>query len=126
MPQHVACARVPVSRCPARIPVHFIEALEQNQQIRSCCRHPENHDIEALYSSDADRNAGIPDIYVLHCTCGRRHIRQVFGGQAGPGLIAERDALDAEVRSGNEAKRERLLSVEQQIAKGFRPFWEIR
>ena len=44
--------------------------LEQNQQIASCCRHPENHMIEAR-KSHPDEIA--PDIYVFHCNCGRKH-----------------------------------------------------
>lgn len=47
-----------------------IEALEHNQKIASCCRHPENHEVEAL-KSHPDEPA--PDIYVFHCTCGRQH-----------------------------------------------------
>jgi hypothetical protein len=123
---HVACPRIPVARCPARIPVHLIEGLEHNQQIASCCRHPENHDIEALYSSDEDRAKGVPDIYIFHCTCGRRHIRSIWGGQAGPDVIAERAAVAAEVAAGAEAKRDRLHELDRHIARGFRPFWEVR
>jgi hypothetical protein len=47
-----------------------VEALEHNQKISSCCRHPENHDVEAL-KSHPDEPA--PDVYVFHCTCGRKH-----------------------------------------------------
>lgn len=47
-----------------------IEALEHNQKISSCCRHPENHDVEALKSHPDE---GAPDIYIFHCTCGRSH-----------------------------------------------------
>ncbi len=61
-------------------PVKYIEALEQNQKISSCCRHPENHELEAWYSSDEDRDKGIPDIYIFHCTCGRQHRRFCVGG----------------------------------------------
>lgn len=49
---------------------NHIESLEQNQKISSCCRHPENHEVEAL-KSHPDEPA--PDIYVFHCTCGRKH-----------------------------------------------------
>jgi hypothetical protein len=47
-----------------------IEALEHNQKIRSCCRHPENHEVEGL-KSHPDEPA--QDIYIFHCTCGRKH-----------------------------------------------------
>jgi hypothetical protein len=59
------------------IPTRFIEALEHNQQIASCCRHPENHEVEA-FKSHPDEKA--PDIYVFHCTCGRKHRRFCVSG----------------------------------------------
>jgi hypothetical protein len=80
----LACVRVPVAKCPVRIPQKWIESLEQNQLISSCCRHPENHDIEAWYSSEADRAKGIPDIYKFHCTCGRAHVKFCVGGSRNP------------------------------------------
>lgn len=49
---------------------NHIEALEHNQKISSCCRHPENHEVEAL-KSHPDEPA--PDIYVFFCPCGRKH-----------------------------------------------------
>lgn len=88
MAVHAAAPRVRVKN-PApdvwtaagqRIPIRWAEALEQNQQIASCCRHPENHEISAWYSSDADRAKGVPDIYVFHCPCGRNHRRFCVGG----------------------------------------------
>lgn len=79
MAHHQACARVPVRKVFSLLPARYIEALEQNQQIASCCRHPENHEIEAKYSSDEVKESGIPDIYIFHCTCGKRHIRFCVG-----------------------------------------------
>lgn len=99
MAHHQACPRYPVAKIMHLLPIRFIEALEQNQQIASCCRHPENHDIEALYSSEEDRDRRIPDIYIFHCTCGKKHRRFMVGGSAG---------------SGPSAKVE------------TRPFWEVR
>lgn len=67
-----ACPKVKVSEFPPGwIPKRLYEKnLEQNQQIASCCRHPENHEIEAR-KSHPDEVA--PDIYVFHCECGRKH-----------------------------------------------------
>lgn len=66
-----ACPRVKVADLPeGHLKKSHIEALEQNQQIASCCRHPENHEVEAR-KSHPDEQA--PDIYVFHCTCGRKH-----------------------------------------------------
>jgi hypothetical protein len=76
--QIAACPRRPVAKLPpGLIPSKFFETLEQNQQIASCCRHPEHHEIEALRSS-ADEP--LPDIYVFHCSCGRQHRRFMIGG----------------------------------------------
>jgi hypothetical protein len=91
-----ACVRVPVARCPARIPARMLEPMEHNQQIASCCRHPENHDISAWYTSAEDAAKGIPDVYVFHCTCGRVHRQFHVGGS------------------------------DRATGNGMRPFWEIR
>lgn len=77
--QSVACPRIKAEKVWQQLPVKYIEALEHNQKIASCCRHPENHDVEALYSSEADAEKGIPDIYIFHCTCGRQHRRFCVG-----------------------------------------------
>jgi hypothetical protein len=61
---------------PGKIKTKWIEQQEQNQLIASCCRHPENHEIEAM-KSHPDEPA--PDIYIFHCTCGRRHIKFCIG-----------------------------------------------
>lgn len=72
-----ACPKVKVSEFPKNfIPTKYFEAMEHNQQIRSCCRHPENHEVEALKSHPGEV---APDIYVFHCTCGRKHRRFCIG-----------------------------------------------
>jgi len=76
----LACKRVKAAQVWNLLPVKYIEGLEHNQQIASCCRHPENHDIEAWYSSEADAEKGVPDIYIFHCRCGRKHPRFCVGG----------------------------------------------
>lgn len=69
----LACKRVKVADLPeGHIPARYFEALEHNQQIRSCCRHPENHEIEAFKSHPEE---WAPDIYIFHCSCGRKHRR---------------------------------------------------
>ena len=67
-----ACPRVKVSDLPPGfIPPRLYEKnLEHNQLLPSCCRHPENHEIEAMRSHPEEQ---APDIYVFHCTCGRKH-----------------------------------------------------
>lgn len=66
-----ACPRRPVKDFPPGFlkESHFAH-LEQNQKIASCCRHPENHDIEALKSHP---DVPYPNIYIFHCTCGKKH-----------------------------------------------------
>jgi hypothetical protein len=72
-----ACPRVKVADLPEGfLKQNHIEALEHNQQIRHCCRHPENHEIEARKSHPDEQ---VPDIYVFHCTCGRKHIMFCVG-----------------------------------------------
>lgn len=97
--QYLACPPYPVAKLGGLLPVKYIEALEQNQKIASCCRHPENHTIEAWYSSEDDRDRGIPDIYIMTCTCGRKHRRFCVGGSVGAGPNAPQE---------------------------MRPFWEVR
>ena len=79
MPETItpACPRYPVAKLGQLIPLKFIVALEQNQMISSCCRHPENHDVEAFKSKPEEP---APDIYIFHCTCGRKHRHFCIGG----------------------------------------------
>jgi hypothetical protein len=73
----LACPKVRVADLPEDfVPRKYFEALEHNQQISSCCRHPENHEIEAFKSHPDEQ---LPDIYILHCTCGRKHRRFCVG-----------------------------------------------
>jgi hypothetical protein len=83
-PYAVACRRYPVAKLSHVLPLKYFEQLEQNQQVASCCRHPENHEVEAWYSSEADKAKRIPDIYINYCTCGRRHYRFCVGGGERP------------------------------------------
>lgn len=84
----LACKRVKVADCPAKIPIKFIEALEQNQKIASCCRHPENHEIVAYSSPTAEvlpDGTVAPDIYIFICDqCKRLHRRFMLGGGKRP------------------------------------------
>lgn len=75
------CPRVKLAVLGDLIPSRFRETLEQNQLIASCCRHPENHDIEAFRSSEKE---AAPDIYILYCTCGRKHRRLMCGNGVRP------------------------------------------
>jgi len=79
----LACPRTKVGDWMG-LPIHYIEALEHNQQIAHCCRHPENHDIEAWFSNEKEEANGTPDIYIFHCTCGRQHTRFCVGGGVRP------------------------------------------
>lgn len=72
------CPRVRMADLPeGHVPPKYYERnLVQNQLIASCCRHPENHEIEALKSHPEEP---APDIYIFHCTCGRMHRRMLCG-----------------------------------------------
>lgn len=72
-----ACRKVPVAKVMHLIPERMLHPMEHNQKIASCCRHPENHEIEARYSSPKEK---VPDIYIFHCTCGRKHRQFMAGG----------------------------------------------
>lgn len=87
----LACPRYPVAKLGNLIPLKFIEALEQNQKIAHCCRHPENHEISAWYTSanwrdkkdpfgNPEPRGGVPNVYIFHCSCGRDHRRFMVGG----------------------------------------------
>jgi hypothetical protein len=67
-----ACPKVKMADFPPNwIPKRLYERnLEQNQQIATCCRHVEEHEIEARKSHPDEP---VPDIYVFHCQCGRKH-----------------------------------------------------
>ena len=72
----LACPRYPVAKLMDLLPEKYITELERNQKIASCCRHPENHLIEAWYSSPTET---VPDIYKNICSCGRVHVRFCVG-----------------------------------------------
>jgi hypothetical protein len=65
------CPRRKVADFPAGfLKQNHIKELEQNQKLASCCRHPENHEVEARKSKPSEP---APDIYWYHCTCGKKH-----------------------------------------------------
>lgn len=73
----VACPKVKVADFPdGFIPAKYFESMEHNQLLPTCCRHPENHEIEA-HKSHPEEEA--PDIYIFHCGCGRKHRRIMLG-----------------------------------------------
>lgn len=75
----LVCPRVRVSDFPVGFipPKYYERSLEQNQLIASCCRHPENHFIEA-WKSHKDEEA--PDQYVFICDgCKRQHVHWLLG-----------------------------------------------
>lgn len=90
----LACPPIPVRRMMAYdengvldysssknyLPFRYVEMLEQNQELATCCRHPENHTIEAWYTNEEDAENETPDLYILTCTCGRRHYRLCCAG----------------------------------------------
>ncbi len=65
-----ACPRYPAAKLRDVLPPKYFEALEQNQKIASCCRHPENHEVEARKTHPEET---APDIYIFHCTCRKQH-----------------------------------------------------
>lgn len=69
--QVISCPRVRVADLPeGLLKKNHIENLERNQKIASCCRHPENHEVEARKSHPSEKAS---DVYIFYCTCGRLH-----------------------------------------------------
>lgn len=72
------CPKVKVAEFPEGfIPVKWMDGLRRmHNQISPCCSKPENHEIEGRKSHpDED----VPDIYIFHCTCGKKHVRWLLG-----------------------------------------------
>lgn len=84
--EHIlACPRIPLERalrlCPSVQRFHDkVVANAPNE----CCHQVANIEIEAWYSCETDRQKGIPDIYKLHCSCGRCHVSFCVGGSKDP------------------------------------------
>ncbi|MEP6827926.1 MAG: hypothetical protein ABJA10_07610 [Aestuariivirga sp.] len=57
---------------------HYMDALEKNEKIATCCRQPIKHDIVSYFSpvGNAKNEA---DIYIFVCTCGKAHRRVCMG-----------------------------------------------
>jgi hypothetical protein len=81
----LACQRLPLERVLRMAPSarRFFEKLELHAP-NECCRQVGNIEIEAWYSCETDRQKGIPDIYKLHCSCGRCHVSFCVGGSKNP------------------------------------------
>jgi len=128
-----ACVRVAVRDCPARIPPRFLTDLENNEKLATCCRTPADHDISAWYSCPDDQAKGVPDVYVLHCTCGRVHRRFMLGGALGGQGQAESDEAFAKRKARaapgvpiRQWKAESDEAYAHRKGREKRPFWEIR
>lgn len=82
----LACPRVPVASILPIIPEKYLTRLSTDQKLRDCCRKATDHDIEAFFTTKPDEERGVPDVYVLHCKCGRKHRRFCVGGSIGSGV----------------------------------------
>ena len=109
MAHHLACPRVRIAECPAKIPQKWIEFSEHNQWLATCCRNPmDNGTIEAWYSCEDQRDKREPDIYIFRCECcGRAQYRLCTGG--------------------NPTTPDAIIAM-RQMGKDFQynPGWEIR
>jgi hypothetical protein len=112
----LACPRYPVAKLLHLLPPKFLTQLQENDKIAECCRDAVKHEIEAWYSSAADRDKGIPDIYIMHCACGREHRRFCVGGSERPPLAIARG-------SKRDETAEEYAAV---LRNSKRPFWEVR
>jgi hypothetical protein len=119
--QIVVSPRVPMAEfAPGWIPKDLYERnLEQNQLIKSCCRHPEHHTIEARKSHPDEQ---VPDVYRFHCEdCGAVHhilctgpgFRPEWEGDD-PQWPAEKAAQEAKVRDSIAEFHQRMKA--QKVA----------
>ena len=84
--EHIlACPRRPLQKVLRTHPSawRFFDKLERNAP-NECCRQVSNIEIEAWYSKASEQAKGIPDIYKLHCSCGRCHVSFCVGGSKNP------------------------------------------
>ncbi len=67
-----ACPPVRMADLPKGfIPERFYgKSLEFNQQVASCCRHPENH---VIWAERSHPDEPAPDRYFFRCNCGAVH-----------------------------------------------------
>jgi hypothetical protein len=84
--EHIlACPRIPLERalmlCPS---VQRFHDKVVNNAPNECCHQVANIEIEAWYSKASEQAKGIPDIYKLHCSCGRCHVSFCVGGSKNP------------------------------------------
>jgi hypothetical protein len=76
----MACPLYPVDRIRQLFPEEMLTVMENNQQLKICCRHVDNHLVEARYTSAQQARSGVPDYYIFHCTeCGCRHHQAMHG-----------------------------------------------
>jgi hypothetical protein len=84
--EHIlACPRLPLERvlrmCPSA--KRFHDKVVNNAP-NECCHVVGNIEIEAWYSKQTVKDEGIPDVYKLHCSCGRAHVSFCIGGSKDP------------------------------------------
>jgi len=99
--EHIlACPRLPLERvlrmCPSA--KRFHDRVVANAP-NACCHEVSNIEIDAWFSKESVQQEGIPDVYKLHCSCGRCHVSFCVGGSTDP--------------------------VSKQVTHP-RPFWEVR
>ena len=84
--EHIlACPRLPLERVLRMTPsaLRFFRKVEANAP-NECCRQVANIEIEAWFSKASEQAKGVPDIYKLHCSCGRCHVSFCVGGSHDP------------------------------------------
>jgi hypothetical protein len=78
----LACSRIAVASVLNLIVPHKQKWLDQLAEApNECCRSHANIDIEAWYSTPAEKAKGQPDIYKFYCNeCGDCHVKFCVGG----------------------------------------------
>lgn len=60
-----------------RIPANWLEGLRNNTKAKSCCREPKNFTYQLMKTDKALKE---PNMAILECKCGARHIHAAAGG----------------------------------------------
>lgn len=79
-------AKQKVREVAHKVSAKHLMKIKDNAGLKVCCRKAEDHDIEFMKS--AGNETDNPDVMVMTCSCGRRHITIGSTGEAKPEAVA--------------------------------------
>lgn len=66
-----------VSQILNNISAKTLKSMEDNPDLKPCCRNAMNHDVDVVKTHE---DAKDPDMLVFTCSCGRKHYRVALAG----------------------------------------------